>query len=71
MSDDKGKPWLATLFWISACGNLPLVLIPTLCEWNHRQGEFSGLVIILLAAIVLCLLVVIAIVAVIRKPRGV
>ena len=41
MSDDKGKPWLATLFWIAACGNVLLVLIPTLREWNHPQGQFS------------------------------
>lgn len=70
MSDDKGKPWLATLFWIAACGNVLLVLIPALREWNHPQGQFSGLVVICLFAIVVCLTVVIAIVAAIRKPRA-
>jgi len=70
MSDDKGKPWLATLFWIAACGNVLLVLIPALREWNHPQGEFSGLVAISLGAIVVCLTVVIAIVAAIRKPMA-
>jgi hypothetical protein len=70
MSDDKGKPWLVTLFWIAACGNVLLVLIPALREWNHPQGQFSGLVVISLFAIVVCLTVVIAIVAAIRKPRA-
>jgi uncharacterized protein len=70
MSDEKGKPWLATLFWIAACGNVLLILIPSLREWNHPQGEFSGLVVILLLAIVVCLIAVIAIVAAIRKPMA-
>ncbi len=69
MSDDKGKPWLATLFWIAACGNLLLVLVLTLKELGH-QGEFSGLVIIFGLAIVVCLIVVIVIVAAIRKPTA-
>ena len=49
MPDNKGPPWLARLFWIAACGNVLLVLIPALDEWNHPQGEFSGLVVIGLA----------------------
>jgi hypothetical protein len=65
---DKGKPWLATLFWIAACGNVLLVLIPALREANHPGGEFSGLFVIMMFAIVVCLAVVIVIVAVIRKP---
>jgi len=68
MSADKGKPWLATLFWIAACGNVLLVLIPALREAKHPGGEFSGLFVIMMLAIVVCLAVVIAIVAVIRKP---
>jgi len=70
MSDGKGKPWLATLFWVVACANVLLVLIPTLREWNHPQGRFSGLVVIVLFAIIACPIVVIAIVATIRKPRA-
>jgi ankyrin repeat protein len=70
MPDEKGKPWLAKLFWIAACGNVLLVLIPGLREWTHPRGEFSGLVIILGFAIVVCLVAVIAIVAAIRKPMA-
>ena len=67
MPDNKGTPWLARLFWIAACGNVLLVLIPALREWNDPQGQFSGLVVIGLLMIVLCLAVVIAVVAVLRK----
>src|SRR5947209_12324546 len=70
MSDHKGKRWLVILFWIAACGNVLLVLIPALGEWNHPRGEFSGLVVISVAAIVVGLSVVIVIVAVIRKPMA-
>ena len=67
MPDNKGPPWLSRLFWIAACGNVLLVLIPALDEWNHPQGEFSGLIVIGLLAIVLCLAVAITGVAVLRK----
>src|SRR6476469_1171463 len=70
MSDEKGKPWLAKLFWIAAGGDALLVLIPGLREWNHPRGEFSGLFIIVLLAIVACLTAVIVIVAAIRKPMA-
>ncbi len=67
MPDNKKTPWLARLFWIAACGNVLLVLIPALREWNHPQGEFSGLAVIFLLMIVLCQVVVIAVVALLRK----
>ncbi len=70
MSDEKGKPWLAKLFWIVACGSVLLVLVPGLDEWNHPRGQFSGLAAISLFAIVGCLAVVVAIVAAIRKPMA-
>jgi hypothetical protein len=70
MSDGKGKPWLAILFWIAAGGNVLLALIPALREWNHPQGEFSGLAVISLLAIAVCLSVVVVIVAIIRKPAA-
>lgn len=69
-ADDKGKPWLATAFWIVASGNVLLTLIPALNQWNHPQGEFSGLVAISLLAIVVCLILVVVIVALIRKPTA-
>src|SRR5690242_3200716 len=68
MPDNKGTPRLARLFWIAASGNVLLVLIPALREWYEPRGEFSGLVVIGLLAIVLCLAVVAAIVAALRKP---
>ena len=68
MSHEKGKPWLPILFWITACGNVLLVLVPTLGEWEHPRGEFSGLVVVVGLAFLVCLLVVTAIVAAIRKP---
>jgi hypothetical protein len=46
-----------------------LFWFPTLREWRHPRGQFSGLVVIFLFAIVACLIAVIAIVAAIRKPR--
>jgi len=67
MPDNKGTPWLARLFWIAACGNVLLVLIPALREWNEPHGEFAGLVVFGLLLIVLCLAVVIAVVALIRR----
>jgi hypothetical protein len=67
MPDNKGPPWLARLFWIAACGNVLLVLIPALREWNEPHGEFAGLVVIGLLMIALCLAVVIAVVALLRK----
>jgi len=70
MSDDKSRHRLAKIFWIAACGNVLLVLIPALLEWNHPQGEFSGLAIISFFAIAVCLIVVSAIVAAIRKPMA-
>ena len=70
MPDAKGIPWLAAFFWVAACGSVLLVLIPALREWNHPQGEFSGLAVISLLAIVVGLTVVIAIVAVIRTPMA-
>jgi hypothetical protein len=69
-ANDKGKPWLATLFWMAAIGNVLLILIPALNEWNHPQGEFSGLVSISLLAIVVCLIAIVVIVALIRKPAA-
>ena len=68
MLKDKSRSWLATGFWIAACGNVLLVLIPALREWNHPGGEFSGLFVIMMLAIVVGLIVMIAIVALIRKP---
>ena len=68
MSDEKGKSWLAKLFWIAACGNVLLVLVPTLREWSHPQGQFSGVVVFIGFAFLVCLIAVIAIVAAIRKP---
>ncbi|MFO1082946.1 MAG: hypothetical protein U1E21_00140 [Reyranellaceae bacterium] len=68
MPDDKRNSWLARLFWIAACGNVLLVLIPALEEWSHPRGQFSGLVVFGLLAIVLLLAVVIAIVAAFRTP---
>jgi hypothetical protein len=70
MADNKSNPWLARIFWIAACGNVLLVLIPALDELNHPGGQFSGLVVVGLLAIVACLAVVIAIVAVVRKPMA-
>jgi hypothetical protein len=70
MPDNKGNPWLAGVFWIAACGNVLLVLIPALDEWNHPHGEFSGLAVIGLLAIVVCLAVVIAIIAAIRTQTA-
>jgi hypothetical protein len=70
MSDDKGIPWLTALFWIAAGGSVLLVLIPALREWKHPQGQFSGLAVISLFAIVVGLIVVIAIVAAIRTPMA-
>ena len=68
MSDEKGKSWLVKLFWIAACGDVLLVLIPTLREWNHAQGQFSGLAVVIGFAFLVGLIAVIAIVAAIRKP---
>src|SRR5215470_7227367 len=68
MPGAKQTPWLPKLFWIAACGNVLLVLIPALHEWNDPRGEFSGLVVAGLLAIILCLVVIIAVVAVLRKP---
>jgi hypothetical protein len=59
-----------SIFWVAACGSVLLVLIPALREWNHPQGQFSGLAVISLLAIVAGLTVVIAIVAVIRTPMA-
>jgi hypothetical protein len=70
MSENKGKPWLAIFFWIASCGNVLLVLVPALSEWEHPQGQFSGLFVLLLLAMLVCLLVVIAIVAASRKPTA-
>jgi hypothetical protein len=70
MPDNKGNPWLARAFWIAACGNVLLVLIPALDEWNHPRGQFSGLAVIGLLAIVAFLAVVIAIIATIRTPTA-
>lgn len=67
---EGGQPWLARAFWIAACANILLVLIPALDEWNHPHGEFSGLAALSLLAIALCLVVCAAIVAVIRKPMA-
>lgn len=68
MSNAKRKPWLATLFWIAACGNVLLLLIPALREWSHPRGKFSGLAAISLGAIAVGVIVLSAIVAAIRKP---
>jgi hypothetical protein len=68
MSHEKRNRWLANIFWIAACGNVLLVLVPTLTEWNHPRGEFSGLAVLLGFAFLVCLLAVIGIVAAIRKP---
>jgi hypothetical protein len=69
-ADGKGKPWLATLFWVAATGNVLVVLVPALNEWTHPQGEFSGLAALSLLAIVVCLIVVVVIVAAVRKPMA-
>lgn len=68
MPDNKNAPWLPKLFWMAACSNVLLVLIPSTQEVNHPQGEFSGLVVIGLLLIILYLAVVTAVVAAIRKP---
>jgi len=70
MPDNQGNPWLARVFWIAAGGNVLLVLIPALDEWNHPHGQFAGLVVIGLLAIDVCLAVVIAIVATIRTATA-
>jgi hypothetical protein len=44
--------------------------VPALREWNHPQGQFSGLAVISLFAIVVAVIVVIAIVAAIRTPMA-
>jgi hypothetical protein len=61
---------VARAFWIAACGNVLLLLIPAIDAWNHPSGEFSGLAAIGLLGIALCLLVVVAIVAAIRRPTA-
>jgi hypothetical protein len=70
MPDNKASPWLARVFWIAACGNILLVLIPAVEEWNHPQGEFSGLAVVSLLAVALCLVVCTAVVAAIRRPMA-
>ena len=66
MADGKRSISLATIFWIAACGNILLVAIPALDEWNNPHGAFSGLVVFSLAAIVVLLAVVSAVVAIVR-----
>jgi ankyrin repeat protein len=66
--DNKTPNWLARAFWIAACGDILLVLLPALDEWNHPHGEFAGLAVFGLLAIALCLLLVAGAVALLRRP---
>jgi hypothetical protein len=66
--DSKGPPWLPILFWAAACGSALLVLVPAADEWVHPRGEFSGLVVVGLLLIAAVLAVVVAAVALIRRP---
>ncbi|MFO1157747.1 MAG: hypothetical protein U1E60_02800 [Reyranellaceae bacterium] len=68
MPNNKANPWLVGAFWIAASVNVLLVLIPALDEWSHPGGQFSGLVVVGLLVIAAGLLVVIAIVALVRRP---
>jgi hypothetical protein len=68
MTDNTRTPWLVRVFWIAAAGNVLLVLIPALNELRHPSGQFSGLAAIFFLLIDLCLAIVIAVVALVRKP---
>jgi hypothetical protein len=67
MTDNKGTSRLARFFWVAACGNILLLLLPALHAWNYPQGEFSGLAALSLLMIALCLAVVAAVVALLRN----
>jgi len=68
MAETRRIPLLAILFWIAACCSLLLLLVPAVQEWNHPRGEFSGLAVIVMLALAVPLVVVVLVVALIRKP---
>jgi ankyrin repeat protein len=67
MADNGRGMSLAKIFWIAACLDVVLILVPALDEWNHPSGEFSGLVVLGAFAIILFLAVIMLAVAVTRK----
>lgn len=68
MAETNRTPWLSILFWIVACASLLLFLIPAEEEWSHPDGEFAGLAVIVLLVLTVPLIVIIGVVALIRKP---
>ena len=68
MPETRGAPLLAIIFWIVACCSLLIVLIPAAEEWRHPGGEFSGLVVIMFAALAVLMALIALAVALIRKP---
>jgi hypothetical protein len=68
MAETSRSPLLAIVFWIVACCSLLIVLIPAAQEWSHPGGEFSGLVVIMLAALAVLMALIVITVALIRKP---
>ena len=68
MAETSRPPLLAILFWIAACCSLLLLLVPAADEWNHPRGEFSGLAVVVMLALAVPLVVIVLVVALIRKP---
>ncbi|HVH81168.1 MAG TPA: ankyrin repeat domain-containing protein [Stellaceae bacterium] len=63
----RGK-WLPGAFWIVAIGDVLFLLAALLDAWTNPSGEFAGLVVVLLLALLVIAGVIVGIVALIRNP---
>src|SRR5258708_850793 len=68
MADNGRGISLAKVFWIVACLDVILILIPAVEEANHDPGQFSGLVVFAEIAVVVFLAVIMLVVAIARRP---
>lgn len=66
----QGASLLAVVFWCAFCAGSLVILVPTLDEMAHPQGQFSGLAVIMGLLLVGILAASAIVVALIRKPWG-